>query len=130
MKTNKLFSLMMGCLLAVTSFIPSTYALQANMGDPTVIVLRPVLSGLEEEPRNAVPFFAEYNELWNCVMLESLVSIGDVTVKMVSTAGDWYQTVFDTGDGSILIPVSGLSGHYTLTLVTSDGLTYTGEFDL
>ena len=57
-------------------------------------------------------------------------SIGDVTVTLESTAGDWYQTVFDTSDGAILVPTSGLTGHYVLTIETADHTVYEGEFYL
>ncbi len=57
-------------------------------------------------------------------------SIGDVTVTLESTAGDWYQTEFDTSDGAILVPASGDSGHYTLTIETAAHVVYEGEFYL
>ena len=75
-------------------------------------------------------FLAEYNDLLNCIVLTCVSSCGDVEVTLESTAGDWYQTVFDTLDGTILIPASGDSGNYTLTIVASDGTTYEGEFYL
>lgn len=75
-------------------------------------------------------FLAEYNDLWNCVILTCTESCGDVTVTLTSTAGDWYQNVFDTDDGSLLIPISGDSGHYVLTIITPDGTSYIGEFNL
>lgn len=81
-------------------------------------------------PRTAVPFFAEYFDTLSAVMLGSSESIGDVTVRLTSTAGDWYQTEFDTSDGAILVPASGLSGHYVLTIETSDHTVYEGEFYL
>lgn len=75
-------------------------------------------------------FLAEYNDLWNCVILTCTESCGDVTVTLTSTAGDWYQTVFDTSDGVAIIPASGDSGNYTLSIVTNDGTHYVGEFIL
>lgn len=100
--------------------------------DPTNIpIIRSTDPGenLSRSPE-VVPFIAEYNDLWDAVVLTSIMNIGDVTVTLVSTAGDWYQTVFDTEDGMILIPASGESGYYTLTIVTSDNTTYQGEFVL
>ena len=75
-------------------------------------------------------FLAEYNDLWNCVILTCTESCGDVTVTLTSTAGDWYQTVFDTSDGVAIIPASGDSGNYTLSIVANDGTHYVGEFIL
>lgn len=75
-------------------------------------------------------FLAEYNDMWNCVILTCTESCGDVTVTLTSTAGDWYQTVFDTSDGVAIIPASGDSGNYTLSIDTGDGTHYAGEFIL
>ena len=55
---------------------------------------------------------------------------GVVSVTLVSTAGDYYQTFFDTEDVQLVVPISGETGHYTLTLVTERGLVFKGEFDL
>ncbi len=84
----------------------------------------------EGAPRTAVPFFAEYYDTLCAVMLGCSESIGDVTVRLTSTAGDWYETEFDTSDGMLDIPVSGESGFYTLTIRTSAGVVYQGEFNI
>lgn len=81
-------------------------------------------------PRTAVPFFAEYYDTLCAVMLGCSESIGAVTVRLTSTAGDWYETEFDTSDGMLDIPVSGESGFYTLTIRTSAGVVYQGEFNI
>ena len=99
-------------------------------------ILIPVIR-LPETPNQGIDrgqvqqlFLAEYNDLWNCVILTCTESCGDVTVTLTSTAGDWYQTVFDTSDGAAIIPASGDSGNYTLSIVTNDGTHYVGEFIL
>lgn len=50
--------------------------------------------------------------------------------RWVSTAGDYYQTIFDTEDLQIVIPISGETGHYTLMLVTERDLVFEGEFEI
>ena len=75
-------------------------------------------------------FYAEYYESLNCVILVCTEFCGDVSVSLSSTAGDWYQTVFDTEDGTLLIPISGDAGHYVLSITTSDGIHFAGEFTL
>lgn len=101
-------------------------------GDPVIIpIWENGSTVVEGTPRNVPPFSAEYYSLLSGVLLSSQdITLGNVSVTLSSTAGDWYQTVFDTSNGSILLPVSGESGHYTLTLVTSGGTTYIGEFVL
>ena len=66
----------------------------------------------------------------NQVVLESAASCGLVAVELTSTAGDYYTTVFDTEDGSILIPISGLTGDYDILLTTQEGLCFWGNFGL
>ena len=97
-------------------------------GVTILITQRPVIP--DDAPRSNVPFIAEYYDIWDAVLLGSLENVGNVAVTLSSTAGDWYQTVFNSGGSPILVPVSGASGQYTLTLVTSNGTTYTGEFVL
>ncbi len=60
--------------------------------------------------------------------------VGDYDIRkrcnsMRNTAGDFFQTVFDTEEGSILIPISGNPGNYTLMLVMASGLVFEGEFN-
>ena len=109
--------------MAITN---SAWAFTAE--DVIPILQRPDTSN--DAPRSAVPFFAEYNETQSAVMLGCNDSMGDVTVTLESTAGDWYQTEFDTSDGAILVPASGLTGHYVLTIETADHTVYEGEFYL
>ena len=66
----------------------------------------------------------------NQVILNCSTSYGDVDVTLVSTAGDNYSTVFDTADGFIIIPISGLAGEYILTLTCESGQVFEGFFDL
>lgn len=95
--------------------------------EPTIPIINTTRPA-ESHGRDVDLFLAEYNDVLNSVVLTCTSPCGDVAVTLASTAGDWYQTVFDTLDGTILIPVSGDSGDYTLTLVSSDGTTYVGEF--
>ena len=127
----KSFFLKVGCaLLLVALSAPIVSAKETGVNDGHTIILLPRNTELPDGPRTGVPFFAEYNETLSAVMLGCNDSIGDVTVTLESTAGDWYQTVFDTSDGAILIPASGDTGHYTLTIETADHTVYEGEFYL
>lgn len=74
------------------------------------------------------PFYAELES--GSVLLGSLSSCGIVDVSLTSTAGDDYSTVFDTADGTIIIPVSGITGDYTLLITTASGVDYIGEFSI
>ena len=127
----KSFFLKLGCILTiVTLSVPFIAAEAMNDPDGVTIILQPKDDELHDAPRSIVPFFAAYYESLSAVMLGCNDSIGDVTVTLESTAGDWYQTVFDTSDGVILVPASGLSGYYVLTIETADHTVYEGEFNL
>jgi len=134
MKTNaKTLRLLFLSSLAILVISIFSSPLEASLSkDDIIIVIAPRPAIPEEGPRTtvSVPFYAEYNDLLDAVIIGSVVELEDVSVMVDSSAGDWYQTVFDTEDGPLLIPVSGDSGHYSLTLITSDNTVYVGEFDL
>ena len=118
-------------LLIVSMMLPASLnAVHVQGDDPTLIVILPPTTSPEGAPRSPVfnPFTAYLNG--NAVVLNCSAPYGNVAVTLVSTAGDNYTTVFDTEDSSILIPVSGLSGHYTLLLTTASGSQFIGEFEM
>ena len=101
-----------------------------NSNDEHDITIEPSTNDPFGAPRAPAynPFFAY--EDGTCVTLGSMSPYGVVSVTLVSTAGDYYQTFFDTEDVQLVVPISGETGHYTLTLVTERGLVFKGEFDL
>ena len=118
-------------LLTVSMMLPSSLsAMRVQGDDPTLIVILPPATSPEGAPRSPAfnPFTAYLNG--NAVVLNCSASYGNVAVTLVSTAGDNYTTVFDTEDGSVIIPVSGLSGHYTLLITTASGSQFIGEFEM
>ena len=104
------------------------FSQKANDGEG--IVLEPRDPDPIGTPRGPVfnPFTAYLQG--NYVILNSSASYGDVDVTLMSTAGDYYTTVFDTSDASIIIPISGLAGDYTLMLIDPLGVQFVGEFNL
>ena len=128
MKRNTLLLRLCCLVLATIGILSVSDGRAKNLKDGVRIIIVQTPIDLPGAPRSTVPYEAEYNDVLNCVVLTCITPCGNVAVTLASTAGDWYQTVFDTLDGTILIPVSGDSGDYTLTLVASDGTTYVGEF--
>ena len=98
--------------------------------DGTVIVIIPDEYNPSGNPRGPVfnPFTAY--RMNNTVVLESDTSYGQVSITLVSTVGDYITTVFDTADSSILIPISGNAGNYTLLLTDSTGAQFIGTFEI
>lgn len=98
--------------------------------DQIPILYKPDSFELPDTPRSPVynPFYAFQGDC--SVILGCLSPYGDVSVTLESSAGDDYYTIFDTEDGQIIIPISGMSGHYTLTIVCAGGIVFGGEFDI
>ncbi len=117
------------CLLFVGNMIQ---ALGQNPGqnDPEQIIISQSSTIPPGSPRMPAynPFFAELVN--GNVLLGSFSYFGIVDVSLTSTAGDDYSTVFDTADGTIIIPISGNTGDYTLLITTASGLEFLGEFVL
>ena len=114
-------------LMALTS---ATNLLSKRVMDGESIVISPISTDAPGIPRGPVfnPFTAY--RLNNAIVLASDTSYGLVNVTLISTAGDYYTIVFDTEDGSILIPISGNVGEYTLMLTDPAGAQFIGTFEI
>lgn len=118
---------MMGALGA--DAISQTHSTDAEMrGNVITIRQRPGESSDAPRSSSYCPFVAEQEDAY--VLLNCLNTLGFIDVILYSTAGDYYSTVFDSMDGYILIPISGEEGHYILTITTSGGQIFEGEFDI
>ena len=109
---------------------PSWATILLSPDGETPIIVRQLPPEFGDDPRGPVfnPFSAY---LMNSqVVLECTVSYGNVSVALTSTAGDNYSTVFDTSEGSIIIPISGFAGEYTLLLTDAFGAQFVGEFEI
>ena len=130
MKTNQSFSRMVILMMALC--LLGVFALEsfAKQGEGTVLIIKQNIPQNPNAPRTPVvnPFFAQLEDTY--VLLGSTSPCGVVAVSLVSTSGDNYSANFDTDDWTIIIPVSGNPGHYTLTLVTESGAVFEGEFDI
>lgn len=112
------------------ALLNATAVFSNNSKDGTVILIEPRNDAHVGEPRGPVfnPFTAY--RLNNTVVLESDTSYGLVNVTLVSTAGDYYTTIFDTEDGSVLILISGNSGNYSLMIADTSGTHFVGTFEI
>ena len=114
-----------GCFASFTS-----YASFIKQSDGEDIWILPIPTNPQGSPHMPVyvPFYAELENGY--VLLGSYSNCGIVDVSLTSTAGDDYSTVFDTSDGTIIIPISGLTGDYTLLITTLAGVEFIGEFSI
>lgn len=117
------------CLLACfASYYSYASLVKQSDGKGISINPRPIVPGGMPRTPETIPFFAELESGY--VLLGSFSSCGIVDVNLTSTAGDDYSTVFDTANGSIIIPISGYTGDYVLLITTSSGTEYIGEFSI
>ena len=125
------FLFKVAAFLILAGFMGTSGTTDVSAGnDSAQIIIIPRSDEISGAPRTPVynPFFAQVEDY--TIWLGCSSSYGSVDVELVSTAGDYSLTVFDTDDGLIMIPISGDSGHYTLTLTSESGMTFVGEFDL
>lgn len=114
----------MASLLSLNAGVSSSVS--SKEGTPIIIYQKPDDS--VAPPRSDNPFFAELSDYG--VLLGSSDSIGTVSVRITSTAGDDYSTYFNTSTGMILLPISGDTGDYLISITTPDGIHFIGEFSL
>ena len=127
-KTKQLRRVAIGFAALFMALTSATNLLSKGVKDGETIVISPVDTNAPGIPRGPIfnPFTAY--RLNNTVVLESDTSYGLVDVTLVSTAGDYYSTVFDTEDGFVLIPVSGYFGDYSLLITDLSGAQFVGYF--
>lgn len=129
---KQFINLVLSILLLMGTQIPGlsgTISSVSQSGNHPIIIYQGP-SGISDEPRSPVfnPFFAELMNGY--VILGSTTPCGTVSVHISSTAGDDYSTNFDTSDVTIIIPISGNPGDYTLTITTPLGAHFIGEFTI
>jgi hypothetical protein len=127
---QKLLILITLCIIAGCLMGGHSYASPVKQNDGETIAIRADSVVPPGAPHAPVynPFFATLES--GFVLLGSSSYFGVVDVSLTSTAGDDYSTVFDTADGTIVIPISGSQGDYTLLITTASGLEFIGEFVL
>lgn len=129
-----IYKKMLTAIAAILSFLFccafSSNSLKENVSEGVRIIIRQKPTEGHDAPRSDYnPFSAE---LLDYVVLLTVDSdLGDAEVTLSSVEGDCYYTVFDTADGSIILPINGNIGDsYTITIVTFDNLIFEGEFYL
>lgn len=113
-------------LFALTALMAiSAPAAIADPDIPIIIITDPDPNEVRGPSYNPFTAFLDDTDV---VLYSADAIYGTVGVYLFSTAGDLVSTYFDTATGSITIPISGLSGSYTIIITTSDGLVFEGQF--
>ena len=131
MKTTKSLLLAMSLFLATSLSFLSFGIERLSVFDEGEILIEQRNDDLVGLPRSQAhnPFTA-FLDGTDVELYSADATYGTVGVYLFSTAGDLVSTYFDTTTGSITIPISGLSGSYTIIITTSDGLVFEGAFSL
>ena len=95
---------------------------------PVVITPKPPVPGGNPRSPETSPYSAYHTT--DYVYLSSDIDCGCVDVELYSTAGDSYSTVFSLSDENIIIPISGDSGEYVLTITDQLGQVFIGVFTI
>lgn len=121
--------LIQGVCVFVASSFEKTNVRQANENVVIAIRLKPTTPSTA--PRTIpAQISAEYNDVLNSVVA-TLANAGtsvDVSIENLSTGESYGDTV--SGSGMALIPISGTSGVWLLTISLENGDVYEGEFEL
>ncbi len=104
----------------------TTYDQQCQCKDGTII-LYPKPDPVDN-PRSQNQPFTAFQYGTNVEIFSADGTFGTVGVYLFSTAGDLVSTTFDTSTGSIILPISGLSGSYTIIITVPGGTTFEGQF--
>lgn len=132
MKTMKSLLLAMSLFLTASLSFLSFGAEQLSVsfdGENIIIEQKPETPDGTPRSQAHNPFTAFLDDT-DVELYSADATYGTVGVYLFSTAGDLVSTYFDTATGSITIPISGLSGSYTIIITTSDGLVFEGRFVL
>lgn len=127
---RRIYSSILACIMAGLIYFPTSLLGKQHdrpcEGDDIIIKQRPDNPIGGPRSSSQTVFFASLEDYY--VLLGSYTPCGDVDVTLSSTAGDFYTSVFDSQNGTTILPISGNSGHYTITLITEQGQIFDGEF--
>lgn len=97
-----------------------------------VVIREEIASGSAIPPKAPaiVPIGCVYYPSIPGLEVSFLENLGNVSVEIENqTTSEYVQTVVNAVAGSMFFPVSGTSGHWTITFALP-GSTYFGEFDV
>lgn len=113
----------------------SAYAYSPSVGVPIVIGTGGDGSGGGEgdDPNSLapVPIACEYIDDIPSLMFSFYSDLGNVTITITNLiTGEIVSRVVDTQLGIVNIPISGNAGYYYISIMTSSGQYYHGQFTL
>lgn len=112
----------------------SFYSLAAPVADDTILI--PINSGDDVstgQPKSPTiaPIYCTYSESGEILEFTFLSNLGNLTITVVNTTtSETVSTIVDSSLGYEALPISGDSGYYVISIVSSGGNNYYGSFTL
>ena len=101
----------------------------ASKDQPISIEIRKDPSKLPRTPDFGSDITAYYQD--GVVYLQFGYDMGEVEISVTNeTTGEMWQQTDDSAFGSVSIATSASAGNYTISIVTDDGVCYSGSFAL
>ena len=112
----------------------SLNSLSAPVADNVILI--PISSGDDGstgQPKSPTiaPIYCTYSESCEILEFTFLSYLGNLTITVVNTtSSELVSTVVDSSIGYEALPISGDSGYYIISIVSSGGNNYYGSFTL
>lgn len=121
-------------LLIVLSILCMGAVESKSVNNNPQIPIQVIISTGQESPHRApayVPIQAYYQEILSSVCMTFSQNLGvlDITITNLSD-GTHADYEIDSSLGSTILPISGVSGFYSILIVTASGIQYGGEFEV
>ena len=123
---KKCLIMLLGAFLASFVFAPSVRGDE----DVNIIIVDPNAPGAEVLHRDAsVPIMCKLSA--NCLYVTFLESLGSTSVEIENhSTGEYNQTIVNAQIGSTVFPISGTTGHWSISLTLDTGVQYIGTFSI
>ncbi len=109
-------------------------SLAVPVADDTILI--PINSGDDGstgQPKSPTisPIYCTYSESGEILEFTFLSNLGNLTITVINTtSGETVSSTVDSSTGYECIPISGDSGYYVISIVSSGGNSYYGSFTL
>lgn len=96
-----------------------------------IIVVNPTPDNPQPKSPGMSDIYCSYSEQTACLNFTFSSNLGNLTITVINTAsGETVSSTVDASIGYECIPISGDSGYYVISIVSSGGNSYYGSFTL
>ncbi len=96
-----------------------------------IIVVNPTPDNPQPKSPGMSDIYCSYSEQTACLNFTFSSNLGNLTITVINTtSGETVSSTVDSSIGYECIPISGDSGYYVISIVSSGGNSYYGSFTL